>query len=76
MSKVFSGTPETWPGVQMAYNLWQAHVRIVEININRFETAGPQSERYPVLVALHSELTWATVKCMNSLPPLTKAGFV
>ena len=38
LSKVFSGTPETWLGVQMAYDLWQVHVRTVEINIDRFET--------------------------------------
>ncbi len=39
LSRVFGSTPETWPGVQMAYDLWQAHVRTVEINVDRLETA-------------------------------------
>ena len=37
--RAFGSTSETWPGVQRAYDLWQAHVRTVEINIGRFETA-------------------------------------
>ncbi len=39
LSKAFGSTPETWLGMQMAYDLWQARNRIGEIKVDRFEAA-------------------------------------
>ncbi len=39
LSKAFGSTPETWLGMQMAYDLWQARNRISEIKVDRFEAA-------------------------------------
>ncbi|MCY3838253.1 MAG: HigA family addiction module antitoxin [Gammaproteobacteria bacterium] len=39
LSKAFGSTPETWLGMQMAFDLWQARSRIDHIKIERFETA-------------------------------------
>ena len=35
-SKAFGSTPETWLGMQMAYDLWQAQDRVKEIKVERF----------------------------------------
>ncbi len=35
-SKAFGSTPETWLGMQMAYDLWQARDRVKEIKVERF----------------------------------------
>ena len=35
-SKAFGSTPETWLGMQMAYDLWQARDRAKEITVERF----------------------------------------
>ena len=35
-SKAFGSTPETWLGMQMAYDLWQARDRAKEIKVERF----------------------------------------
>ena len=39
LSKAFGSTPETWLGMQMAYDLWQARGRADEIDVEKFETA-------------------------------------
>ena len=36
LSKAFGSTPETWLGMQMAYDLWQARERAEQIEIERF----------------------------------------
>ena len=37
LSKAFGSTPETWLGMQMAYDLWQARERVEQIEIEMFE---------------------------------------
>ncbi|WP_428097713.1 HigA family addiction module antitoxin [Candidatus Rariloculus sp.] len=39
LSKAFGSTPETWLGMQMAYDLWQARSRIDGIKVERIEAA-------------------------------------
>jgi len=39
LSKAFGSTPETWLGMQMAYDLWQARDRAREISVERFAAA-------------------------------------
>ena len=39
LSKAFGSTPETWLGIQMAYDLWQARDRADEIKVEKFEAA-------------------------------------
>lgn len=39
LSKAFGSTPETWLGMQMAYDLWQARERAEQINVEKFEAA-------------------------------------
>ncbi len=39
LSKAFGSTPETWLGMQMAFDLWQARGRTGEIAVERFVTA-------------------------------------
>jgi len=39
LSKAFGATPETWLGMQMAYDLWQAQGRAGEIAVERFVAA-------------------------------------
>ncbi len=36
LSKAFGSTAETWLGMQMAYNLWQARGHAGEITVERF----------------------------------------
>ena len=36
LSKAFGSTPETWLGMQMAYDLWQARGRAGEIAVESF----------------------------------------
>ncbi|WP_419936953.1 HigA family addiction module antitoxin [Candidatus Palauibacter sp.] len=38
LSKAFGSTPETWLGMQMAYDLWQARDRTSEMLVERFVT--------------------------------------
>ena len=38
LAKAFGLTPETWLGMQMAYDLWQVRSRAGEIAVERFET--------------------------------------
>ena len=37
LSKAFGSTPETWLGMQMAYDLWQARERAESIQVEQFE---------------------------------------
>ena len=37
LSKAFGSTPETWLGMQMAYDLWQARERADQIEIEMFK---------------------------------------
>ncbi len=37
LSKAFGSTPETWLGMQMAYDLWQARERAESLQVERFE---------------------------------------
>ena len=39
LSKAFGSTPETWLGMQMAYDLWQARGHAGEIAVERFVAA-------------------------------------
>ena len=39
LSKAFGSTPETWLGMQMAYDLWQARTRADQIKVDRFAAA-------------------------------------
>ena len=39
LSKAFGSTPETWLGMQIAYDLWQARERAREISVERFAAA-------------------------------------
>ncbi len=39
LSKAFGSTPETWLGMQTAYDLWQARQRAKDIDVEIFTTA-------------------------------------
>jgi len=39
LSKAFGSSPETWLGLQMAYDLWQARDRAAEIEVRDFRAA-------------------------------------
>ena len=39
LTKAFGSSPETWLGLQMAYDLWQARGRIDDIKVERFQAA-------------------------------------
>lgn len=39
LSKAFGSTPETWLGMQMACDLWQARDRVNQITVKPFEVA-------------------------------------
>lgn len=39
LSKAFGSTPETWLGMQVAYDLWQARERAGQIAVERFAAA-------------------------------------
>ena len=39
LSKAFGSTPETWLGMQMAYDLWQARDRAEDIAVEPFAAA-------------------------------------
>lgn len=39
LSRAFGSTPETWLGMQTAYDLWRARERAGRIAVERFETA-------------------------------------
>jgi addiction module HigA family antidote len=39
LSKAFGSNPETWLGMQMAYDLWQARKRMRSLAVRRFKAA-------------------------------------
>jgi plasmid maintenance system antidote protein VapI len=39
LSKAFGSTPETWLGMQMAYDLWQARGRARALEVEKFRAA-------------------------------------
>ncbi len=39
LSKAFGSSPETWLGMQMAYDLWQARFRAEQLTVERFTAA-------------------------------------
>lgn len=39
LSKAFGSSPETWLGMQMAYDLWQARSRAERLTVEKFMTA-------------------------------------
>jgi addiction module HigA family antidote len=39
LSKAFGSSPETWLGLQMAYDLWQARGRMRAIKVRQFKAA-------------------------------------
>ncbi len=39
LSKAFASSAETWLGMQMAYDLWQARRRAAEIHVRSFRAA-------------------------------------
>lgn len=39
LAKAFGSSPETWLGMQMAYDLWQARDRARSIEVRRFPAA-------------------------------------
>ncbi len=39
LSKAFGSSPETWLGMQMAYDLWQMRARTRDIEVRRFNVA-------------------------------------
>ncbi|MBV8537029.1 MAG: HigA family addiction module antidote protein [Alphaproteobacteria bacterium] len=39
LSKAFGSSPETWLGLQMAYDLWQARGRAGSLDVKRFKAA-------------------------------------
>ena len=39
LSKGFGSSPETWLGMQMAFDLWVARDRLNRINVDSFEVA-------------------------------------
>ena len=39
LSKAFGSSPETWLGMQTAYDLWQARPRAEQLTVEKFTTA-------------------------------------
>lgn len=39
LSKAFGSSPETWLGMQMAHDLWQARSRAARLTVGRFTAA-------------------------------------
>jgi addiction module HigA family antidote len=39
LSKAFGSSPETWLGLQMAYDLWQARERVGSMRVRHFKAA-------------------------------------
>jgi len=40
LAKAFGSSPETWLGLQMAYDLWQARTRSGRIHVRKFRPAA------------------------------------
>ena len=39
LSKAFGSSPETWLGIQMAYDLWQARAHVRSLKVRHFKAA-------------------------------------
>ena len=39
LSKAFGSSPETWLGMQMAYDLWQARLKSASVKVRHFKAA-------------------------------------
>ena len=39
LSRAFGSSPETWLGMQMAYDLWLARDRMSDVNVRKFKAA-------------------------------------
>lgn len=39
LSKAFGSSPETWLGIQMAYDLWQVRQRVRSLKVKHFKAA-------------------------------------
>ncbi|HKX07963.1 MAG TPA: HigA family addiction module antitoxin [Stellaceae bacterium] len=39
LSKAFGSSPETWLGMQMAYDLWQARLKAASVKVRHFKAA-------------------------------------
>ncbi len=39
LTKAFGSTPETWLGMQMAYDLWQARAKAASVKVRHFKAA-------------------------------------
>jgi antitoxin HigA-1 len=39
LSRAFGSSPETWLGLQMAYDLWQARERMTDVKIREFQSS-------------------------------------
>ncbi len=39
LSKAFGSSPETWLGMQMAYDLWQARSKAASVKVRHFKAA-------------------------------------
>ena len=48
LSQAFGSTPETWLGMQTAYDLWQARERAKEIEVEDFKAAARLTTIKPV----------------------------
>ena len=44
LSKAFGSTPETWLGMQIAYDLWQAHSYAHEVKVEKLATGCSAAE--------------------------------
>ncbi len=44
LSKAFGSTPETWLGLQTAYDLWQARERVSQLKVTQFAPAFAEGD--------------------------------
>ncbi len=44
LSKAFGSTPETWLGLQTAYDLWQARERVSQLQVTQFAPAFAEGD--------------------------------
>ena len=44
LSKAFGSSPETWLGMQTAYDLWEARERASQLQVRRFATASVDAD--------------------------------
>ena len=44
LSKAFGSTPETWLGLQTAYDLWQARERVNQLKVTQFAPAFAEGD--------------------------------